>query len=159
MIEEYEAKNRDRCLAWPRQYGLELSHKHLPEMEALTGMKPVFSPIIMDYYAGMMTTVGLQNVFLERELSAEKLHRILEEYYQDEFFIRVLPFKGEGEIDPRGYADSSKNIGTNFLDILVGGNQEQTILTALFDNLGKGASGAAVQNMNLMLGLEESVGL
>ena len=156
MIAEYEAEGRSELLDAPGIYGLNLHHKHLPEMQKVTGLSyaPVFMPIVDDYYKGMATTIMLQNRLLPGQPSAEEICAKLADYYRDEHFVSVVPF---GENDSKLYAN--KLAGTNHLEIVVCGHEEQTTVTALFDNLGKGASGAAVQNMNIMLGLPEGTGL
>lgn len=156
MIAEYEAEGRSELLDAPGIYGLNLHHKHLPEMQTVTGLAypPVFMPIVDDYYKGMATTIMLQNRLLPGQPSAEEICAKLADYYRDEHFVSVVPF---GENDSKLYAN--KLAGTNRLEIVVCGHEEQTTVTALFDNLGKGASGAAVQNMNIMLGLPEETGL
>lgn len=156
MIAEYEAEGRSELLDAPGIYGLNLHHKHLPEMQAVTGLAylPVFMPVVDDYYKGMATTIMLQNRLLPGQPSAEEICAKLADYYRDEHFVSVVPF---GENDSKLYAN--KLAGTNRLEIVVCGHEEQTTVTALFDNLGKGASGAAVQNMNIMLGLPEETGL
>lgn len=156
MIAEYEAEGRSELLDAPGIYGLNLQHKHLPEMQTVTGLAypPVFMPIVDDYYKGMATTIMLQNRLLPGQPSAEEICAKLADYYRDEHFVSVVPF---GENDSKLYAN--KLAGTNCLEIVVCGHEEQTTVTALFDNLGKGASGAAVQNMNIMLGLPEETGL
>ncbi len=156
MIAEYEAEGRSELLDAPGIYGLNLHHKHLPEMQKVTGLSyaPVFMPIVDDYYKGMATTIMLQNRLLPGQPSAEEICAKLADYYRDEHFVSVVPF---GENDSKLYAN--KLAGTNHLEIVVCGHEEQTTVTALFDNLGKGASGAAVQNMNIMLGLPEETGL
>lgn len=156
MIAEYEAEGRSELLDAPGIYGLNLHHKHLPEMQAVTGLAypPVFMPVVDDYYNGMATTIMLQNRLLPGQPSAEEICAKLADYYRDEHFVSVVPF---GENDSKLYAN--KLAGTNRLEIVVCGHEEQTTVTALFDNLGKGASGAAVQNMNIMLGLPEETGL
>lgn len=156
MIAEYEAEGRSELLDAPGIYGLNLHHKHLPEMQAVTGLAypPVFMPVVDDYYKGMATTIMLQNRLLPGQPSAEEICAKLADYYRDEHFVSVVPF---GENDSKLYAN--KLAGTNHLEIVVCGHEEQTTVTALFDNLGKGASGAAVQNMNIMLGLPEETGL
>ena len=133
-----------------------LQHKHLPEMQTVTGLAypPVFMPVVDDYYKGMATTIMLQNRLLPGQPSAEEICAKLADYYRDEHFVSVVPF---GENDSKLYAN--KLAGTNRLEIVVCGHEEQTTVTAVFDNLGKGASGAAVQNMNIMLGLPEETGL
>lgn len=156
MIAEYEAEGRSELLDAPGIYGLNLQHKHLPEMQTVTGLAypPVFMPVVDDYYKGMATTIMLQNRLLPGQPSAEEICAKLADYYRDEHFVSVVPF---GENDSKLYAN--KLAGTNRLEIVVCGHEEQTTVTALFDNLGKGASGAAVQNMNIMLGLPEETGL
>ena len=156
MIAEYEAEGRSELLDAPGIYGLNLQHKHLPEMQTVTGLvyPPVFMPVVDDYYKGMATTIMLQNRLLPGQPSAEEICAKLADYYRNEHFVSVVPF---GENDSKLYAN--KLAGTNRLEIVVCGHEEQTTVTALFDNLGKGASGAAVQNMNIMLGLPEETGL
>ena len=156
MIAEYEAEGRSELLNAPGIYGLNLQHKHLPEMQTVTGLAypPVFMPVVDDYYKGMATTIMLQNRLLPGQPSAEEICTKLADYYRDEHFVSVVPF---GENDSKLYAN--KLAGTNRLEIVVCGHEEQTTVTAVFDNLGKGASGAAVQNMDIMLGLPEETGL
>ena len=156
MIAEYEAEGRSELLDAPGIYGLNLQHKHLPEMQTVTGLAypPVFMPVVDDYYKGMATTIMLQNRLLPGQPSAEEICAKLADYYRDEHFVSVVPF---GENDSKLYAN--KLAGTNRLEIVVCGHEEQTTVTAVFDNLGKGASGAAVQNMNIMLRLPEETGL
>ena len=156
MIAEYEAEGRSELLDAPGIYGLNLHHKHLPEMQTVTGLAypPVFMPVVDDYYKGMATTIMLQNRLLPGQPSAEEICAKLADYYRNEHFVSVVPF---GENDSKLYAN--KLAGTNRLEIVVCGHEEQTTVTTLFDNLGKGASGAAVQNMNIMLGLPEETGL
>ena len=156
MIAEYEAEGRSELLNAPGIYGLNLHHKHLPEMQTVTELAypPVFMPVVDDYYKGMATTIMLQNRLLPGQPSAEEICAKLADYYRDEHFVSVVPF---GENDSKLYAN--RLAGTNRLEIVVCGHEEQTTVTALFDNLGKGASGAAVQNMNIMLGLPEETGL
>ena len=156
MIAEYEAEGRSELLDAPGIYGLNLQHKHLPEMQTVTGLAypPVFMPVVDDYYKGMATTIMLQNRLLPGQPNAEEICAKLADYYRNEHFVSVVPF---GENDSKLYAN--KLAGTNRLEIVVCGHKEQTTVTAVFDNLGKGASGAAVQNMNIMLGLPEETGL
>ncbi|MDO4481637.1 MAG: N-acetyl-gamma-glutamyl-phosphate reductase [Bacillota bacterium] len=155
LIAEYEGERTDSRLNSCREYAISLAHKHIPEMMAVAELKrkPLFFPILGDYYSGMTTTVGLHNEFLRDGMSAKQIHEFLASHYEGQKYVRVLPFAGEGCIDPRGILESNRNVGTNYLDIVVSGNEEQTLMAAMFDNLGKGASGAAVQNMELMLGI------
>lgn len=150
MIAEYEDENRDLKHDSERIYGLNLRHKHLPEMEYVCGLMqpPVFVPVVGDFYKGMATTVMLPG------LDAERVHEALSEHYKGQTLVTVAPLGGD---EPVIYANTLA--GHDSLRLIVCGHEEQTIVTALFDNLGKGASGAAVQNMNIMLGLDETTGL
>lgn len=150
MIAEYEDENRDPRHESDRIYATSLTHKHLPEMRKLCGLtkKPVFSPIVGDFYAGMATSVLLPGVDAQRAWEA------LSDHYAGQKLVSVAPLGGD---EPVIYADTYA--GKDTMRIQVSGQQDQCIVTAIFDNLGKGASGAAIQNMNLLLGLEETTGL
>lgn len=156
MIAEYEAPDKPGLYGTPRIYGLNLKHKHLPEMREVCGLKnaPVFCPVVDDFYKGMAVTVMLQNSLLNGCPPAEAVREKLAAYYEGKKLIKVHTF-GYGE--PMIAAGTMA--GKDSLKLIVNGHEDQTIITALFDNLGKGASGAAVQNMNLMLGFEETAGL
>ena len=156
LIAEYEDKNRDVRHESHRIYGLNLQHKHLPEMVKVCGLThaPIFSPVLGDFYRGMATTVMLYRNLLAKPVSGQELRDALAAYYAGERFLSVAPYGGD---EPVLYA--STLAGTNCLKLEVAGNEEQITVTALFDNLGKGASGAAVQNMNIVLGLDEGAGL
>lgn len=158
MIAEYQNANRAEALNSPRVYGLALKHKHLPEMKALTQMQnpPIFTPVVADYYSGMLVTVPLPTSALQTAKSGEEITNVLAEYYQNSKLINVHSFQNlpeDGMLAANDY--SSKDS----LEIFVYGNESQILLAARFDNLGKGASGAAVQCMNIMLGREETTGL
>ncbi len=150
LIAEYEDEGRDPRHKSHRIYGLSLQHKHLPEMQHICGLvsPPVFAPILGDFPQGMATTVYLPG------FEPERIHAALAEHYEGQKLVSVAPLGGT---EPVIYA--STKAGKNDLELIVSGSGKQTIVTALFDNLGKGASGAAVQNMNLMLGFEETAGL
>ncbi|MCR5293984.1 MAG: N-acetyl-gamma-glutamyl-phosphate reductase [Lachnospiraceae bacterium] len=156
MIAQYEDEGRPGELDAPGIYGLSLRHKHIPEMQKIAGLSypPFFMPIVDDYYKGMATTIMLENRLLNGRPTAEAVCEKLQAYYRDEHFVTVLPYEEDRKTI---YANSLA--GTNHLRLVVSGNENQTGVTALFDNLGKGASGAAVQNMNIMLGLDERSGL
>ena len=156
MIASYEASDKAQALYAPGIYGLTLHHKHIPEMQKVCGLAqpPVFMPVVDDYYKGMATSIMLHNRLLAGRLSAQKVHDCLAAHCEGQRFVKVVPF---GDNDPVLYAN--KLAGTNELHIVVCGDDELTSVTALFDNLGKGASGAAVQNMNIALGIDEAVGL
>ena len=155
MIAEYESPEKPQSYFAPRIYGLTLKHKHLPEMQKICGLDfpPVFSPIVDDYYKGMAVTIQLQNRLLNGGPTAEDIYEKLAGWYDGQKLIKVHPFGYDGMIAAADMA------GRDSLELIVNGHGEQTMVTALFDNLGKGASGAAVQNMNLMLGFEETAGL
>ena len=156
MIAEYEAPERDERLASGRLYALTQKHKHLPEMVKVCGLAhpPVFVPVVEDFYKGMATTILLQSALLAKPVTGQELRDALAEYYAGQRFVSVAPYGGD---EPVLFA--STLAGTNQLRLVVAGNDGQITVTALFDNLGKGASGAAVQNMNLVLGFDEGAGL
>ena len=150
LIAEYEDENRDPRHESHRIYGLPLQHKHLPEMQQVCGLSqpPVFSPILGDFYEGMATSVLLPG------FDSKKVWEALAAHYEGQKIVSVAPLGGdEGLI----YASTLANKDT--MRIIVTGHERQTMVTALFDNLGKGASGAAIQNMNIMLGIDEATGL
>ena len=156
MIAEYESPEKPELYNTPRIYGLNLKHKHLPEMQKICGLDvpPVFCPIVDDYYKGMAVTVMLQNSMLKGNPTAKDIHEALAAHYDGKKVVKVHPF---GYEDPMIAAGTMA--GKDSMELVVNGHEGQTIITALFDNLGKGASGAAVENMNLMLGFEETAGL
>ncbi|MEO8155330.1 MAG: N-acetyl-gamma-glutamyl-phosphate reductase [Rhizobacter sp.] len=159
MIEQYEAGGDPR-LNSPRPYGLTLAHKHIPEMATHTGLqsKPVFMPIVGNFLKGLSVSVPLHLSQLKPGTTPEKLQQALAERYAGERFIRVLPVRDPATVET-GYFDVQACNDTNRVDIFVFANDTQAILMARLDNLGKGASGAAVQSMNVHLGLDESLGL
>ena len=150
LIAEYEDENRDVRHESHRIYGLNLRHKHLPEMQKVCGLAlpPVFSPILGDFYEGMATSVMLPG------FCAEKVWESLKRHYEGQKMVSVAPLGGDESVI---YA--STLAGKDTMRLLVTGHENQTIVTALFDNLGKGASGAAIQNMNILLGIDETTGL
>lgn len=160
MIAEYEAPGRPACFDSPRQYALSQMHKHLPEMKAVCGLSfpPAFSPVVSDYYAGMEVTVPVHMRFLQKKLTVLELWSFFRDFYRDSRLISVMPFRG-GTGPEGGFMDSGAPAGNDRLELSVCGNDERAALVSRFDNLGKGASGAAVQCMNLMLGFEETAGL
>jgi N-acetyl-gamma-glutamyl-phosphate reductase len=159
LINWYE-NNHFTSINSPKPYGLNLNHKHLPEMQKVTGLAypPVFTPMISNFYKGMCVSIPLLPRLLNKKYTVTDIHEILSQYYASEHFINVLPLDVENNLED-GYLDVEVCNNTNRIDIFVSGNEDRILLTARFDNLGKGASGAAIQNMNLMLGLEEKTGL
>lgn len=155
-IAQYESEDRDIALSSPREYALTLSHKHLPEMvrESALTYKPVFNPYICDYYCGMCVTVPLFLRLMAKKYTVNDVLEFFSEYYVRQNFIKVVK---SDEIP--AFLPANELAGTNDLKIYVTGNGEQILLASVFDNLGKGASGAAVQNMNIMCGLDERTSL
>ena len=157
MINDYENEKTNDLFA-PRQYGLTQNHKHLKEMKAITGLSdfPVFTPIVDDYYSGMATTVPLFTKLLNKK-TVQEIHAMFDEYYKGSQFIEVLPLHG-GET-PVSMISANEMSGKDSMKILVSGNDERVFITSVFDNLGKGASGAAVQCMNISMGIDEKTSL
>ena len=153
MIAEYETDALPDLYRAPRQYALGQTHKHLPEMAAWTGLEhpPVFCPIVAPYYAGMEVTVPLSPD--DVSVSPEAIRDIYRQYYR-EGLVRFAEHPEEA-----GFLSAGALAGRDDLEVSVFGNDERMLLVSRFDNLGKGASGAAIQNMNLALGLEETTGL
>ncbi len=159
MIEEYQAGGNER-LKSPRPYALGLAHKHIPEMMAHTGLatKPVFMPIVADFYKGLAVSVPLHLPALGAGVTAEALQAALARRYENERFIQVMPLNPMDALDG-GCFDVQACNDSNRVDLFVFSNGDQALLMARLDNLGKGASGAAVQSMNVHLGLDEGLGL
>ena len=159
MIEEYRAGGNPQLEA-PRPYGLKLGHKHVPEMMAYTGLavKPVFMPIVGNFYKGLAVSVPLHLAHLSPGSDGAALVRAFEQHYEGERFIRVMPLGDAAVVEPNFFDVQGAN-DTNRIDIFVFADAQQAILIAREDNLGKGASGAAVQCMNLHLGCDEGLGL
>jgi N-acetyl-gamma-glutamyl-phosphate reductase len=163
MIEQYEQPGAG---ARPQQfgvYGLNMTHKHLPEMQAhgLLDRSPVFSPSVGYYKRGMLVSVPLQTSQLPGRATGAQLHAAYVEHYAGEAFVTVRPLNDTAALRDGAFLEPEDLNGTNRLDVFVFANdsQQQAIVIARLDNLGKGASGAAVQNLNLMLGLPEGAGL
>lgn len=153
LIATYQNEARDAGFSSPRPYALGQAHKHLREMQAIAGIScpPVFTPILGDFYAGMLVMVPLHKAQLNKQAGIAGLQAIYEEHYANEPVVRVLPYTGEN-----GALSSNRLSGRDDMEILITGNEERFLLTACYDNLGKGASGAAVQCMNIMLGRNET---
>lgn len=159
MIERYEAGGDARLLS-PRPYALTLKHKHLPEMLTHTGLDvaPVFQPVVGNFYKGLTVSVPLHLSQLAPDATAQSLHAALEWRYAGERFVRVMPLNDPATIDAGAFDVQACN-DTNRVDLFVFASATQAILMARLDNLGKGASGAAVQCMNVHLGIDEGKGL
>ena len=154
MIAEYESPEKPQSYFAPRIYGLTLKHKHLPEMQHVTGITqpPVFMPIVCDFYSGMATCIPLHTNLFQKKVTKAELVAMLKDYYKGHPLISV-------EDTDVGFLAANEIRNTNKLKLYIEGNDERMTLISVFDNLGKGASGAAVQNMNLVLGLPETTGL
>ena len=156
-IAVYEADGRDRELDAPRAYALGQNHKHLKEM--ITGLEkaPLFSPLICDYYSGMVVTLQFYTDLLRDKPAPEQVHAMFAKYFDGEQFVRVMPFGKETEYN--GFLAGNTCAGWDGIEVYVTGNEDRLLVSTRFDNLGKGASGAAVQCLNIILGCEESKGL
>ena len=154
----YEAASGSTALKAPRAYALALAHKHLPEMMKLSGLKkaPLFFPIVSSYYSGMVTTVSLTREVASIVIDPNILKEIYRKFYPEQPMIRLIETLPEQE---GAMIRGDRLSGRDDMEILVTGNSDRMAISACFDNLGKGASGAAIQCMNIMLGLEETLGL
>ncbi len=153
MIAEYEEEGRDALLDAPRMYGLSQGHKHLPEMQTVCGLKraPIFCPIVSDFYSGMEVTVPL---FADQiKGGADDIRALYKSYYQ----TGLVHYTDAA--DEAGFLSANALSGRDDMQVSVVGNGDRILLVARFDNLGKGASGAAIQNMNILLGVDETTGL
>jgi N-acetyl-gamma-glutamyl-phosphate reductase len=160
MIADYQGENVPDYIKNPRPYSLALNHKHIPEMTKIVGLShaPLFAPTVVNVYNGEIISLPLIVPNLKMKISAASLRNVLADYYAGERFIKVIPYPAD-EYLKNGYMTFTDCNGTNNLEIFVFGNDERILLSARFDNLGKGASGAAVQNMNIVLGVDEATGL
>ncbi|MCL1796025.1 MAG: N-acetyl-gamma-glutamyl-phosphate reductase [Clostridia bacterium] len=154
MITAYEDQNRPAAFSSPRQYALNLSHKHLPEMTRATGLEtpPAFNPIVCDFYAGMAVSVPLHARQFAKPMTRAGLQEFLSEYYNKQRFVTVRDAPADG------FLPANLLVGTNELSLYVNGNDDMFTLVSVLDNLGKGAAGAAMQNLNIAMGLPEDTG-
>lgn len=155
MIAEYQANEVSPLYGAPRQYALGQTHKHLAEMVALTGLKhaPVFSPVVANFYSGMEVTVPLHKSQLTKGYTFENVKDVLKSTYSTTFVQFV------DELDEGGFASANALSGLDTMQISMHGTDERVVLVARYDNLGKGASGAAIECMNIVLGLDKTTGL
>ena len=153
MIAEYESTDRDPLLSAPRQYGIAQSHKHLPEMTAVCGLDnaPLFSPIVADFYSGMEVSVPLFKSQING--TVDDIKRVYKEKYNGP----VVRYKEE--FDEGGFVSANSLTGKDSMEISVSGNEDRILLISRYDNLGKGASGAAVECMNIVMGTDKTIGL
>lgn len=162
LIKKYEARraSHPQALWHSRPYSLRLSHKHIPEMQHYAQLRkpPLFSPSVGHFYQGMLVSTPLFKEQLAYSSDVTNVHDTIVEYYRDEPCVRVHPLNDESALED-GYLNPETNNGTNRADIFLFGHEAQMLLITRLDNLGKGAAGAAVQNLNLMLGADELTGL
>ena len=156
LIERFEAAENKEKLNSPCFYALGLQHKHLPEMQKHSGLinPPIFTPIIGSFYRGMTVAVPLPGI----KNTAAEINKMYKDYYNDQRFVKVMDMNVQDEFE-WGFMNAESCNLTNNIEILVFGHETQVLVAARLDNLGKGASGAAVQNMNIMLGLDEAYGI
>ena len=159
-IAQYEAADRSAEFDSPRLYALTQAHKHLPEMKIIPGLdyEPVFNPYVCDYFQGMTVTVGLHSRLLSKKVTPADVQQMFAEHYDGCRFVHVAPLMGEGVLTD-AFIPANTLAGTNDMQVFVYGNDERIMVTTRFDNLGKGASGSAVQCMNIMMGVDEATGL
>lgn len=159
MIAAYEAEEREDALLAPREYALSQAHKHLKEMKKIPGLKrePLFSPIVADYYSGMVVSVPVYTELMNKGKTPQEVWKYLADFYAGSRFIRVMPFGAEEE--SANMLAGNAMSGRDSLRIYVTGNEDRVLLSSQFDNLGKGASGAAIQCLNIALGCAETKGL
>ncbi len=159
MIAAYEAEDKADELFAPREYALSQKHKHLKEMKAICGLDraPLFSPIVDDYYSGMVVSVPMYADMLKKDATVESIHEMFVKFYEGSRFVSVAPL--DDPVCTTGFIAGNSLSGYDGLKIFVTGNEERVVVSSQFDNLGKGASGAAMQCMNLVLGCDEAKGL
>jgi N-acetyl-gamma-glutamyl-phosphate reductase len=159
LIAAYEEEGREAKFDSARMYAWTQSHKHLKEMKAITGIdrEPLFSPMTTNYHSGMIVQLPLFTDLLSKKMGPEGIREYLADYYKDEKFIKVMPFGADVEAGGALFSDACA--GWDGMEIFVTGNADRVIVASRFDNLGKGASGAAIQCMNIVLGCDEAKGL
>jgi len=160
MIADYMDKKAPEYIRNPRPYSLALNHKHIPEMTKVCGLArpPVFAPTVVNVYAGEIISIPLVPACLKKPLSAADIRKMLADYYAGEKFIKVMPYPADDYLK-NGFLTFTDCNDTNNLEIFVFGSEDRVLVSARYDNLGKGASGVAVQNMNIVLGVDEATGL
>lgn len=159
-IAVYESEDKPVEYNSPRQYALPQQHKHLPEMQKICGLaeKPVFIPLVCDYYSGMVVTVPLLPRLMTKRYTPDEIVQMLKKHYEGQPLMKVHDFMGEDAL-PDGFLAANTLSGKNYMELFVYGNEDRIVLSSRLDNLGKGASGAAVQCLNIMMGIDETTGL
>ena len=159
-IAQYEAENRDVSLDSPRQYALTQNHKHIPEMQKIAGLAfpPMFNPMVCDYFSGMVVSMPILTRLLPKKYTPADVQKMFAEHYADTNFIKATEVNG-ADVLSDGFIAANTLSGTNNMEIFVCGNEDRILVCSRLDNLGKGASGAAVQCLNIMMGIDETTGL
>lgn len=157
MINEYENIQNNELLS-PRIYGLTQTHKHLKEIKKVCSLKynPIFIPIVSNYYNGMVVSIGFDNMSLNKKMTLDNLYNFYSEYYKNKKIIKILNLNN---VEDNMYFSSNKYQNKDTMEIVIAGNDERFLILSRFDNLGKGASGAAIQLMNIMFNINEEKGL
>jgi N-acetyl-gamma-glutamyl-phosphate reductase len=160
MIAEYAVPNLGEDMKNPRPYSLKLSHKHVPEMQKIPGLMfpPVFFPTVANFYNGEVISIPFFKRLLTKQMTSKDICSFYQDYYKGEQFVSVMPYPADPVLD-KGFLTLTQCNDTNKAELFVFGDDEKTVVTARFDNLGKGSSGAAVQNMNIKIGAKENEGL
>lgn len=155
----YESEDKTEDLYAPREYALSQQHKHLKEMKAIAGLdrEPLFTPVVDDYYSGMVVSLPMYTHLMKEKKTPEELHAMFTKYYEGQDFIKVMPFGSEAE--GNSFFAANAYSGRDDAQIYITGNEDRILVTARFDNLGKGASGAAIQCMNIVMGCPDEKGL
>jgi N-acetyl-gamma-glutamyl-phosphate reductase len=160
MIAEYQVPNLSEDMKNPRPYSLKLSHKHVPEMQKIPGLSfpPIFFPTVANFYNGEIISIPFYKRFMSDKMSSKDIFSFYQDYYKGEQFVKIMPYPSDPVLK-NGFLTLTQCNDTNMVEIFVFGDEEKMVLTARFDNLGKGSSGAAVQNMNIKIGAAENTGL
>jgi N-acetyl-gamma-glutamyl-phosphate reductase len=160
MIADYHDSKSPDFIKNPRPYSLALNHKHVPEMTKICGLTrpPVFAPTVVNVYAGEIISIPLVPAYLKKAMNAADIRKTLADYYAGERFVKVMPYPADAYLK-NGFLTFTDCNDTNNLEIFVFGGDDRILISARFDNLGKGASGAAVQDLNIVLGINEATGL
>jgi N-acetyl-gamma-glutamyl-phosphate reductase len=160
MIADYAAPDLSEDMKNPRPYALKLNHKHVPEMQKVPGLKypPIFFPTVANFFNGEVISIPFYRRLMSKKMSAHDIFAFYQEYYAGEQFVKIMPYPADPVLK-NGFLTLTQCNDTNMVEIFVFGDEEKMVLTARFDNLGKGSSGAAVQNMNIKIGADENKGL
>ena len=155
----YEGDDKSEDLFAPREYALAQMHKHIPEMKIIAGLErePIFIPVVDDYYCGMIVNLPIHADLMRKKMGPEKLRDMYASFYDGQKFVRVCEYGAESELN--GFMPANNMAGKDYANIYVTGNADRIVVMAVFDNLGKGASGAAVECLNISMGIDPATGL